>query len=69
VINFPDPDGSGKPLVEMILDKAGAKGTGKWTTQRRSTWASPFPPSPPPSMPGIHLRAEGDQRVKAASKC
>jgi 6-phosphogluconate dehydrogenase len=33
VINFPDPEGSGKPLVEMILDKAGAKGTGKWTTQ------------------------------------
>ncbi|HZZ42545.1 MAG TPA: NADP-dependent phosphogluconate dehydrogenase [Tepidisphaeraceae bacterium] len=33
VINFPDPDGSGKPLVEMILDKAGAKGTGKWTNQ------------------------------------
>src|SRR5437867_2728457 len=22
-----------KPLVEMILDKAGAKGTGKWTNQ------------------------------------
>jgi 6-phosphogluconate dehydrogenase len=33
VINFRDPDGSGKPLVELILDKAGAKGTGKWTTQ------------------------------------
>ncbi|HEV8608072.1 MAG TPA: NADP-dependent phosphogluconate dehydrogenase [Tepidisphaeraceae bacterium] len=33
VIDFADPDGSGKPLVEMILDKAGAKGTGKWTTQ------------------------------------
>ena len=33
VINFQDPDGTGKPLVELILDKAGAKGTGKWTTQ------------------------------------
>src|SRR5262249_14937603 len=25
IIDFPDPDGSGKPLVEMILDKAGQK--------------------------------------------
>jgi 6-phosphogluconate dehydrogenase len=33
VINFLDPDGGGGPLVERILDKAGAKGTGKWTTQ------------------------------------
>jgi 6-phosphogluconate dehydrogenase len=24
---------TGKPLVEMILDKAGSKGTGKWTSQ------------------------------------
>ena len=32
VIDFADPDGPG-PLVEKILDKAGAKGTGKWTTQ------------------------------------
>ena len=27
-----DPD-TGQPLVEVILDKAGQKGTGKWTTQ------------------------------------
>jgi len=32
IVAFPDPD-TGKPLVEMILDKAGQKGTGKWTTQ------------------------------------
>jgi 6-phosphogluconate dehydrogenase len=32
VINYTDPD-TGKPLVELILDKAGAKGTGKWTNQ------------------------------------
>jgi 6-phosphogluconate dehydrogenase len=33
VIHFADPDGTGKDLVDMILDKAGQKGTGKWTTQ------------------------------------
>ncbi len=32
VIDFKDTE-SGKPLVELILDKAGAKGTGKWTSQ------------------------------------
>jgi 6-phosphogluconate dehydrogenase len=32
VINFIDKD-TGKPLVELILDQAGAKGTGKWTSQ------------------------------------
>jgi 6-phosphogluconate dehydrogenase len=29
-----DPD-TGKPLVEMILDEAQQKGTGKWTSQKR----------------------------------
>src|SRR6185369_14073153 len=32
VLRVADPD-SGKPLVVMILDKAGQKGTGKWTAQ------------------------------------
>lgn len=26
-------EGTGKPLIDMILDKAGQKGTGKWTSQ------------------------------------
>ena len=29
ILNYPDQDG--QPLVERILDKAGQKGTGKWT--------------------------------------
>ena len=33
VINFQDASTNGKPLVELIMDKAGAKGTGKWTSQ------------------------------------
>jgi len=32
VLRVADPD-SGKPLVDLILDKAGQKGTGKWTAQ------------------------------------
>ena len=32
ILSKKDPD-TGQPLVEMILDKAGQKGTGKWTSQ------------------------------------
>ncbi len=31
VVDFPDDQGTGLPLAEMILDRAGQKGTGKWT--------------------------------------
>ncbi|HYO10045.1 MAG TPA: NADP-dependent phosphogluconate dehydrogenase [Tepidisphaeraceae bacterium] len=33
VINFKDDSTAGRPLVELILDRAGSKGTGKWTSQ------------------------------------
>jgi 6-phosphogluconate dehydrogenase len=33
VINFPDPAGTGKSLVDLIQDKVGMKGTGTWTIQ------------------------------------
>ncbi len=32
ILSKKDPE-TGQPLVEMILDKAGQKGTGKWTSQ------------------------------------
>ena len=43
VINFPDPDNSSRSLVDMILDKAGQKGTGKWTTQTALDLGVPIP--------------------------
>jgi 6-phosphogluconate dehydrogenase len=36
-------DKTGKPLVEMILDKAGQKGTGKWTSQVAMDYGVPVP--------------------------
>jgi len=33
IVNFPDDQGSRKPLIDLIVDAAGQKGTGKWTTQ------------------------------------
>jgi 6-phosphogluconate dehydrogenase len=37
-----DPE-TGKPLVEVILDKAGQKGTGKWTSQSALDLGVPLP--------------------------
>lgn len=36
-------DKTGKPLVEMILDKAAQKGTGKWTSQAAMDFGVPVP--------------------------
>ncbi len=42
ILSVVDPE-SGKPLVNMILDKAGQKGTGKWTAQVALDLAVPIP--------------------------
>ena len=36
-------DETGKPLVDMILDTAGQKGTGKWTSQNALDLGVPLP--------------------------
>ena len=42
ILGFPDPD-TGKPLVEMILDEAQQKGTGKWMSQNAFDVGAPIP--------------------------
>jgi 6-phosphogluconate dehydrogenase len=42
VLRKTDPD-TGKPLVSMILDTAGQKGTGKWTSQAAMDLGVPVP--------------------------
>jgi 6-phosphogluconate dehydrogenase len=42
ILNKKDPV-SGNPLVEMILDRAGQKGTGKWTSQSALDLGVPIP--------------------------
>ena len=65
VIDFADPDGSGKPLVEVILDKAGAKGTGKWTTQTALDLGVAIP-TITAAVDARSISALKEQRVKAA---
>jgi len=38
-----DDEGTGKPLVDVILDAAGNKGTGKWTSQSALDLGVPLP--------------------------
>jgi 6-phosphogluconate dehydrogenase len=42
ILTVVDPD-TGKPLVDVIVDKAGQKGTGKWTAECAQELAVPIP--------------------------
>ncbi len=42
ILTFADPD-TGRPLVEMILDEAQQKGTGKWASQSALDVGAPIP--------------------------
>lgn len=43
IANFPDDQGTGTVLLDQILDKAGQKGTGKWTTIAALELGVPIP--------------------------
>jgi 6-phosphogluconate dehydrogenase len=43
VVDFPDDQGGRKPLIDQILDSAGQKGTGKWTTTAALDLGVPIP--------------------------
>ena len=59
-------DDTGKPLVDIILDKAGQKGTGKWTSQSALDLGVPTP-TINAAVVARTMSAFKDQRV-AASK-
>src|SRR4029079_2925457 len=42
VLSFTDPD-TGNPIVDMILDRAGQKGTGRWMCQDALELGKPIP--------------------------
>lgn len=60
-----DPE-TGHPLVEMILDKAGQKGTGKWTSQNALDLGIPIP-AITEAVFARCMSAVKEERVKAAS--
>jgi 6-phosphogluconate dehydrogenase len=61
-----DPE-TGKPLVDVILDKAGQKGTGKWTSQNAFDLGIPIP-TMMEAVVARSLSSMKDERVAASSK-
>ena len=61
-----DPE-TGKPLVDMILDKAGQKGTGKWTQQIALDLAVPIP-TIGAALDARVLSSMKEERVAASKK-
>ncbi|RMG21725.1 MAG: NADP-dependent phosphogluconate dehydrogenase, partial [Methanobacteriota archaeon] len=56
---------TGQPLVDLILDKAGQKGTGKWTSQEALDIGAPIP-TITAAVDGRILSSLKAERVKAA---
>lgn len=56
----------GGALVDRIVDKTGAKGTGKWTVQRAAELSVPAP-TIAASLDGRYISALKDERVAAAA--
>lgn len=66
ILGKTDP-ATGKPMVEVILDKAGQKGTGKWTSQVALDLGVPIP-SITTAVFERYLSAMKDERVVAAKR-
>jgi 6-phosphogluconate dehydrogenase len=66
VLKVKDPE-TGKPLVDVVLDKAGQKGTGKWTAEIALDLGIPIP-TITAAIDARVLSSIKDQRVAAARK-
>src|SRR6185369_1693590 len=64
IFDVMDPE-TGKPLVEVILDKAGQKGTGAWTAEIALKLGVPLP-TIHAAVDARGLSARRDQRLRAA---
>jgi 6-phosphogluconate dehydrogenase len=58
---------TGQPLVDQVLDKAGQKGTGKWTVQVSLDLGIPVP-SIASALDARNLSAMKDERVAASAR-
>ena len=58
---------TGKPLVDLVLDKAGQKGTGKWTSQLALDLGVPIPTIDAAIVARV-LSSQKDARVEASKR-
>ncbi|MEP6569476.1 MAG: NADP-dependent phosphogluconate dehydrogenase [Acidobacteriota bacterium] len=66
ILRVKDPE-TGKPLVDLVLDKAGQKGTGKWTSQIALDLAVPIPTIDAAIVARV-LSSQKDARVEASKR-
>ncbi len=66
VLGHTDPD-TGRPLVDLIVDRAGQKGTGKWTSQEALNLGVPIP-TIDAALWGRNISARKDERVRASTR-
>ena len=66
ILRVKDPE-TGKPLVDLVLDKAGQKGTGKWTSQLALDLGVAIP-TIDAAIVARNLSAQKDARVNASRK-
>jgi len=66
VLAYVDPE-TGRPLVDAILDEAGQKGTGKWTSQSALDLGVPVP-TVDAAIAARNVSALKEQRVQAAQE-
>jgi 6-phosphogluconate dehydrogenase len=65
ILREPDPE-TKQPLVERILDKAGQKGTGRWTSEIALRYGTPVP-TMQAAVEARYLSAMKTQRVHASN--
>ncbi|MDB5049937.1 MAG: 6-phosphogluconate dehydrogenase, decarboxylating [Fibrobacteres bacterium] len=66
ILGKKDPE-TGKPIVDIILDRAGQKGTGKWTSQNAMDLGVPIP-TMMEAVVARSLSAMKDERVAASTR-
>lgn len=64
ILRVKEPE-TGKPLVDLVLDKAGQKGTGKWTSQLALDLAVPIPTIDAAIVARV-LSSQKDARLEAS---
>ncbi len=66
ILRVKDPE-TGKPLVDLVLDKAGQKGTGKWTSQLALDLGVPIPTIDAAIVARV-LSSQKEARVEASKQ-
>src|SRR6266545_7629159 len=66
ILRVKDPE-TGEPLVDLVFDKAGQKGTGKWTSQIALDLGVPIPTIDAAIVARI-LSSQKEARVEASTK-